>query len=214
MTRNPNQSIKPRSCNFMTPESFEDAVQHLLAAVAGEFEHGTSDACHRTVQALRSIDTTVSRELCQPIHENDEPCPIPEDITMLLQKAPETRCLAAVLALYRHLQWHQSTKSLTPVSEIIGPTSLVRHPDFRLGLFLLVPNIDYADHAHQADEVYVVLAGHGDWSLDRGPYEEKTAGDVIDIPSMTIHAMRTAAEPVLTLFSWTGDVSFDNYRFC
>ena len=199
----------------MRTKSFQTAIDALLTAMSVEFARGTSAACRRTTNLLRSIDSSISSEPIQPVSRHDTPCCLPDSILELLQTISPVPTVSEIAALTQDLQWHESARSHTPISELVGPTSLIKHQSFRVGLFALIPDIDYADHAHPADEVYIVLAGSGSWSLDGGPYQVKRAGDIIDIPSMMTHAMRTGPTPALTLYSWTGDdVSFDHYRFC
>ena len=199
----------------MRPELVQAAVDTLLTAITVEFARGTSAACRRTAHLLHSIDTTISIEPIQPMSSHDTPCCLPDSILELLQTVSSVPTVTGNAALTQDLQWHESARSHTPYSQLIGPTGLIKHQSFRVGLFALIPDIDYADHAHPADEVYIVLAGSGSWSLDGGPYQVKRAGDIIDIPSMMTHAMQTGPTPVLTVYSWSGhDVSFDDYRFC
>ena len=190
-------------------------LEQLLGAACDEFALGRSPATQRTVQNLRSTPINIADTPRTPIHDNDAACSPPDAIRRLVDDDPQSPCLAAVANVYRDLEWFESSKSHTPYAEIIGPTSLIRNLECRFGLFLLYPDITYSDHQHAADEVYFVLAGTGEWSLSRGPYRTRRPGAIIDIPSMTVHAMRTAQEPTLMLFSWTGkDISFDSYRFC
>ena len=199
----------------MRPELFQAAVDTLLTTITVEFARGTSAACRRTAHLLHSIDTTISIEPIQPMSSHDTPCCLPDSILELLQTVSSVPTVTGIAALTQDLQWHESARSHTPYSQLIGPTGLIKHQSFRVGLFALIPDIDYADHAHPADEVYIVLAGSGSWSLDGGPYQVKRAGDIIEIPSMMTHAMRTGTTPALTVYSWSGDdVSLDHYRFC
>ena len=199
----------------MHTKSFQAAIDALLTAMSVEFARGTSAACRRTAHLLRSIDSSISTEPIQPVNSHDTPCCLPDAVLELLQASSLVPTVSEITALTQDLQWNESARSHTPISELVGPTSLIKHQSFRVGLFALIPEIDYADHAHPADEVYIVLAGSGSWSLDGGPYQVKKAGDIIDIPSMMTHAMRTGPTPALTLYSWSGDdVSFDHYRFC
>ena len=191
------------------------AIDTLLITIWEEFTRGTRAACQRTTELLRSVDTTISIEPIQPISNNDTPCLLPDSVLELLQTTSPESTVSKIAALAQDLQWNESARSHAPISELVGPTSLIKHKNFGVGLFVLTPEIDYADHAHPADEVYIVLAGSGSWSLAGGPYQLKNPGYIIDIPSMMTHAMRTGPTPALTLYSWTGDdVSFDHYRFC
>ena len=96
---------------------------------------------------------------------------------------------------------------------IIGPEGAFPAEDLRFGAFMISPETVYPLHAHAAEELYIVIGGSGRWWIDDAPYSPRQPGDVVHIPSWTPHAIRTDAEPVLTLWVWMGDVSFESYRF-
>ena len=205
----------------MTQELNTAQVQRFLDECVAEFSRGASVAAQRTAQLLGTINLPVTSEAPVPtspgqtIWEHEMSVPPPECIAHMTLAQPQSPCLSIVQDIYRELNWHQSKKSHSPYTQIVGPSCFIAHEDFRLGLLLLPENIVYPNHQHCPDEVYVVLAGSGEWSLNQGMFDNKTAGNIIDIPSMTIHAMRTSATPALMLWSWTGDdISPDSYRFC
>ena len=195
--------------------------QRLLGECVAEFSRGSSVAAQRTARLLGTIDLPVTNDAPVPastgqtIWDHEMSISPPEYIAHMTVVQSHSPCLSIVQEIYRGLDWYQSAKSNSPYTQIVGPSSLIDREDFRLGLFLLPENIVYPNHQHSPDEVYIVLAGSGEWSLNRGTFENKTVGNIIDIPSMTIHAMRTSATPALMLWSWTGDdISPDSYRFC
>ena len=195
--------------------------QRLIGECVAEFSRGSSVAAQRTARLLGTIDLPVTNDAPVPtstgqtIWDHEMGISPPEYIAHMTVVQSHSPCLSIVQELYHGLDWYQSAKSNSPYTQIVGPSCLIDREDFRLGLFLLPENIVYPNHQHSPDEVYIVLAGSGEWSLNRGTFENKTVGNIIDIPSMTIHAMRTSATPALMLWSWTGDdVSPDSYRFC
>ena len=195
--------------------------QRLLGECVAEFSRGSSVAAQRTARLLGTIDLPVTNDAPVPtstgqtIWDHEMGISPPEYIAHMTVVQSHSPCLSIVQEIYRELDWYQSAKSNSPYTQIVGPSCLIGREDFRLGLFLLPENIVYPNHQHSPDEVYIVLAGSGEWSLNRGTFDNKTAGNIIDIPSMTIHAMRTSATPALMLWSWTGnDISPDSYRFC
>ena len=195
--------------------------QRLLGECVAEFSRGSSVAAQRTARLLGTIDLPVTNDAPvltstgQTIWDHEMGISPPDYIAHMTVVQSHSPCLSIVQEIYRGLDWYQSAKSNSPYTQIVGPSSLIDREDFRLGLFLLPENIVYPNHQHSPDEVYIVLAGSGEWSLNRGTFENKTVGNIIDIPSMTIHAMRTSATPALMLWSWTGDdISSDSYRFC
>ena len=195
--------------------------QRLLGECVAEFSRGASAASQRTARLLDTIDLSATDDVPVPtsagqaIWDHEMGISPPEYIAHMTVVQSHSSCLSIVQEIYRGLDWYQSAKSHSPYTQIVGPSCRIAHEDFRLGLFLLPENIVYPNHQHSPDEVYIVLAGSGEWSLNRGTFDNKTAGNIIDIPSMTIHAMRTSATPALMLWSWTGDdISSDSYRFC
>ena len=195
--------------------------QRLLGECVAEFSRGSSVAAQRTARLLGTIDLPVTNDAPVPtstgqtIWDHEMGISPPEYIAHMTVVQSHSPCLSIVQEIYRGLDWYQSAKSNSPYTQIVGPSCRIAREDFRLGLLLLPENIVYPNHQHSPDEVYIVLAGSGEWSLNRGTFDNKTAGNIIDIPSMTIHAMRTSTTPALMLWSWTGDdISSDSYRFC
>ncbi len=195
--------------------------QRLIGECVAEFSRGSSVAAQRTARLLGTIDLPVTNDAPVPtstgqtIWDYEMGISPPEYIAHMTVVQSHSPCLSIVQEIYRGLDWYQSAKSNSPYTQIVGPSCRIAREDFRLGLLLLPENIVYPNHQHSPDEVYIVLAGSGEWSLNRGTFENKTVGNIIDIPSMTIHAMRTSATPALMLWSWTGDdISPDSYRFC
>ena len=195
--------------------------QRLIGECVAEFSRGSSVAAQRTARLLGTIDLPVTNDAPVPtstgqtIWDHELGISPPEYIAHMTVVQSHSPCLSIVQEIYHGLDWYQSAKSNSPYTQIVGPSCRIAREDFRLGLFLLPENIVYPNHQHSPDEVYIVLAGSGEWSLNRGTFDNKTAGNIIDIPSMTIHAMRTSATPALMLWSWTGDdISPDSYRFC
>ena len=195
--------------------------QRLIGECVAEFSRGSSVAAQRTARLLGTIDLPVTNDAPVPtstgqtIWDHEMGISPPDYIAHMTVVQSHSPCLSIVQEIYRGLDWYQSAKSNSPYTQIVGPSCRIAREDFRLGLLLLPENIVYPNHQHSPDEVYIVLAGSGEWSLNRGTFDNKTAGNIIDIPSMTIHAMRTSTTPALMLWSWTGDdISSDSYRFC
>ena len=90
-------------------------------------------------------------------------------------------------------------------AELVGPAAPLRSDEVCFGLTLIGPATNYLEHAHPAVELYHVLAGTAAWSA-AGETRWQPPGAFVLHPSNVIHAMRTAEEPLLALYSWTGDV--------
>ena len=91
---------------------------------------------------------------------------------------------------------------------IIGVDALEQHPDVRLGVSLLAPNVDYPDHRHPPEEAYLVMSG-GNWRQNRGPWFGRGPGGLVHNPPDIWHAMQSGPTPLLALWMlWTRDVAY------
>jgi quercetin dioxygenase-like cupin family protein len=70
----------------------------------------------------------------------------------------------------------------------------------------VAPHTNYPAHAHPALELYHVISGRARWTAG-GTVEDRRPGDFILHPSGIRHAMSTSEEPLLTIYTWTGDVA-------
>ena len=121
--------------------------------------------------------------------------------------------VAALVAGAEALAWRQSYTAAdfgTAFLERYGWTELIglRGPipseTVACGILMLGPDIDYPAHAHEAEELYLPLAGAARWSRGHEAAIERPAGTPIHHPSWVPHAMRTGAEPLLALYVWRG----------
>jgi quercetin dioxygenase-like cupin family protein len=95
-------------------------------------------------------------------------------------------------------------------AEIVGRTGSVRSTTLRLGLFLLAPGLCYPLHAHDDDEVYLVLSGETDFEQDfLGQTTRVTAPGLWLTPSRGAHALHTASTPALLLYIHVGVLDGD-----
>jgi mannose-6-phosphate isomerase-like protein (cupin superfamily) len=72
------------------------------------------------------------------------------------------------------------------------------------GFLVLGPGIDYPDHHHVAEEIYIPLTGGTQWRMGEGALRMREAGEVVHHASNVSHAMRTGDEPLLALYLWRG----------
>ncbi|MCP3937692.1 MAG: hypothetical protein GY708_20250 [Actinomycetia bacterium] len=83
---------------------------------------------------------------------------------------------------------------------------LAEGDDFVMGLFLLVPAVDYLDHRHEAPEFYLNLTGPSLWRFDFGDWIEMPAGSVVWNGQGQVHATRTGSASWLSLWAWLRDI--------
>ena len=132
--------------------------------------------------------------------------------------APQTKALVdAIAALADELDWRQTYSRADfgqrfldnyGFCEWIGERGAFVSDAIACGVLLLGPNIEYPAHSHEAEELYLPLAGHALWRAGESDWRLRQAGEWIHHPAWTIHAMRTGAEPLLAAYVWrAGDLS-------
>jgi hypothetical protein len=87
-------------------------------------------------------------------------------------------------------------------SEIVGLTGALASARIACGFLLLGPMTLYPRHRHEAEEIYVPLAGTASWQQGDGVWRERSPGTVIHHASDEPHSMRTGARPMLAVYLW------------
>lgn len=127
---------------------------------------------------------------------------------------PETQPLLDVLAAsLPNLPWKYNYEPREDMpdlglkmawGEIIGPEAPYVYDSFCFGFTLIAPNSLYPVHRHPAIELYYVLSGTAEWTLE-GKATKQPPGTFILHPSNAIHSMQTGDEPLLAMYTWSGD---------
>ena len=97
--------------------------------------------------------------------------------------------------------------------ELLGPGGLVKSDRVRFGLYGMLPNAEYGNRTHPAEETYIILAGDSYWKHDNAPYSLLLPGERSYHPSMMPHASRTKETAFMSVYVWQGDISVDNYEY-
>ena len=112
--------------------------------------------------------------------------------------------------LSEQVQWHQASRGVPEFFEggysfsvIIGDSGLVPSTNIRIGLYLQNQNVDYPSHAHEAEEYYLILSGHGSWQIGNSWYDA-IPGRIFHHQPGESHRMITESEPLLGFWIWTG----------
>ena len=88
-----------------------------------------------------------------------------------------------------------------------GPPAFIETPALALGLLLLGPGTLYPPHAHPAEELYIPLAGDGEWQKGDAAWRTEPAGAVIHHPAGVSHATRAGKTPLLAAYLWRGELA-------
>jgi mannose-6-phosphate isomerase-like protein (cupin superfamily) len=89
-------------------------------------------------------------------------------------------------------------------AEIIRPEAPYVSNQFCFGFTLIAPESLYPAHFHPATELYYVLSGTAQWVLS-GTKTRYQSGSFILHPSNAVHAMQTSDEPLLAMYTWSGE---------
>ena len=91
--------------------------------------------------------------------------------------------------------------------ELIGPEGHFMSDEIAAGLVVYGPGLDYPDHWHVAEEIYIPLTHDGLWSADGAPLAARKAGSFIFHQSNMRHAIRAGSAPLVALWVWrNGDL--------
>ncbi|MBM3585091.1 MAG: cupin domain-containing protein [Alphaproteobacteria bacterium] len=133
------------------------------------------------------------------------------------ERGPGAALARALRPVLSRVAWHQTytEAELGPdylrnygYFDIASPArGLIRTDALATGFMVIGPGRLYPAHYHPAVELYHVVAGAPDWSIDDGPWQSKPAGSFVFHPTMAVHAMRTGDRPFLALYAWLGDLN-------
>lgn len=136
------------------------------------------------------------------------------DIQTAPHQRPEVKALAnALRAIEPHLVWERRWTAKPgdggfydghANANIVGPEGLEIREDIWIGVSLVAPQIDYPEHHHPPEEVYVALSP-GEWRNEEQNWFTPGAGGLVYNRHDTRHAMRAGAAPLLAVWSlWVG----------
>jgi len=86
--------------------------------------------------------------------------------------------------------------------ELLGLSGAVPSERLACGVLLLASNLIYGSHVHEAEEIYVPLAGESSWQRDAGAWVERAPGEVIHHLSHQPHSMQTHRSGLCALYLW------------
>jgi Dimethlysulfonioproprionate lyase len=90
-------------------------------------------------------------------------------------------------------------------TEFAGLTGPMPSKHLACGVLLLGPHVTYPPHRHEAEEIYVPLAGTAAWKHGTDRWRERLPGSVIHHARYEPHAMQTGREPMLALYLWRSE---------
>lgn len=197
------------------------AMRHPVASFLAECSHLLGAVDEPMAQRFASLLAAAADTEGDP-SELASPFPLgPHPDMSAIATARTAVALAGLVAADPHIGWRHPPEEHVPpgwahsaaAAELLGPDGSITGPDSeRFGLFFLNPGVTYPDHWHDADEFYFVLAGSAVWTVG-DETTRSSAGSYIQTPSQAVHRIITDDEPVLTVWGWSGDTSFDSYGY-
>jgi len=134
-------------------------------------------------------------------------------------RQPDSHELVARFALHKHrLRWEQSYRredGLVPeamldgyaFNEVIGKRGPFVSEAIRCGIGVWGPAIHYPQHHHQAEEIYLVLAGSAEFEIAGAAPVNRGVGDVVYIAPNQVHGFRTSDDLLVVFYLWqAGDL--------
>ncbi|MGI9357559.1 MAG: dimethylsulfonioproprionate lyase family protein [Rhizobiaceae bacterium] len=153
--------------------------------------------------------------------EPEAATPLPQDVLDVIQADDAHPCCKLLASA--PLNWAPPLTTDDPdyievskrkvLVELIGPEGLVKRNTIRMGVYGISPGVEYGIRTHPAEELFVMLAGRADWLRGDDCYAEYGPGTRRHHSSMMQHATRTRDSAFMSIYIWTGDVSFENYVY-
>ena len=139
---------------------------------------------------------------------------------------PQTHTLVALFERHRNrLRWEQSYRKeegLVPdamlagyaFAEIIGQRGPFVSERIRAGIGIWGPQLDYPRHQHEAEEIYVVLAGCAAFKVGSAREAWHSTGEVVYVESNTPHGFRTTEQGLVVYYLWQSGDLRQQSKFC
>lgn len=131
----------------------------------------------------------------------------------------QTRALVETFERHKNrLRWEQSYRKKDGVvpeamlegyafAETIGMQGPFVSERIRAGIGIWGPEIVYPRHQHQAEEIYIVLAGSAEFKIGEAEESRRSTGDVVYVESNTPHGFRTTDQSLVVYYLWqAGDL--------
>jgi len=95
--------------------------------------------------------------------------------------------------------------------ELVGPDRMLKHGQFRCGLYWQLAQTYYPKHRHNANELYHIFSGNALWQTGDEDFILRESGSSFEHLNGIDHATQTLEHDMLAFWAWRGDLSFDSY---
>lgn len=191
-------------------------LSSMFFALAEQFDQGSEDIAAIGAAALRRHANAVVPAERVSLKTNQE-------IADILQTPTALPCAKHVSDVLGDLSWHYSgyddgriTENVAlrmQTVELIGAHGMIHDDSCRVGLFAQTANTDYIIRTHAAEELFVQIAGEGEWCKGERPYTVRGPGERMHHASYEPHASRTTNSALIALWVWAGELGYDKYDY-
>jgi hypothetical protein len=189
-------------------------ILQLLAAIKLRFRQraATPDAVGQEASRVLELLDPLP-ELLGTFSQSQHPSTRHLDSAFAANDKADAALLTAIRRVEFHLPWRYSyaKRSDAPglednmaFAEIIGPAAPYVSERVCLGLTLIGPNTYYPPHRHPAIELYYVVAGEATWTANGATRRNPPVAFILHA-SQVVHAMQTHQEPLLAVYTWSGE---------
>lgn len=187
-------------------EHLQVILDKALMVIAGRGDDRTRRAADRVFGRLSRMTGEVRSDVGSQLAV----CGYLSDITagMAQREMPLPEIGQAFAALEGQLGWWRR-KGVSAMDQpfydghanamLIGPGGLEQREDVMVGVSLMAPAIQYPDHSHAPEEVYLAFT-EGEWWNSDMEWTEPGPGGLIYNPPGILHAMRSGSKPFLALW--------------
>lgn len=192
-------------------------AQPILGEIADLYAHadvgdGMLQAAAAQLRRLAGSPPAAEKRLTVPVHEH---------LAAALKAAsrgPLAGIAKAFAAIEPSCRWRQNPNYTVATLgerfmdnygyvELVGGDRRWASDSIAVGFLLLGPGVEYPAHSHPAAEVYHVVSGIAAWRRGTEPLAVRMPGAAIHHAPNVVHLTRTAAEPLLALYCWSGAIA-------
>ena len=152
----------------------------------------------------------------EPLAEVPHTLPVCGRLESLRSRAvPATESAShAILDHHEYLHWRQSydSQAMPPGWDkgygwfnIVSPEGPFRDDSVRVSVGVWMKGLEYPPHRHPPEEVYLILAGEGDFWHEGGETRRCRAGDRFHNRPGQLHSLSMLESPLMAAAFWFGD---------
>lgn len=130
----------------------------------------------------------------------------PDELTPLRDALCDAAVEATWRDTYRDTDYGDTLHTHFGCYEVLGRDTPLAVENMRGFVIYQVPGFHYPMHHHPAEELYLVVAGEGEFHIDGQPTRRLKPGDTAFHPSNVPHALTTTDHPIIAYVLWRGDL--------